>query len=70
MLPGVTVTLQGETVVRRRRPASPTTQGFYRFVALPPGAYTLTFTMCGFGTLNREGVKRVPGRDRGGERLA
>jgi len=32
-------------------------KGFYRFAALPPGTYSLTFTLSGFATLNRAGVK-------------
>jgi hypothetical protein len=32
-------------------------KGFYRFAALPPGSYTLVFSLPGFATLNREGVR-------------
>ena len=56
VLPGVTVTIKGETIVGTQTSVS-NEQGLYRFAALPPGSYTLTFTMNGFTTLNRPGLK-------------
>jgi len=56
VLPGVTVTLEGEGVA-----GTPTTvtsgKGFYRFNRLHPGFYDLTFKMDGFTALNRSGVR-------------
>ena len=53
VLPGVTITIRGSGV-----PGAPTVvsseTGAYRFPALPPGDYTLEFTLQGFGTLRRE----------------
>ena len=54
VLPGVTVALKGEAVVGTQTAVSGP-QGVYRFPALPPGTYDLTFTLAGFGTLRRQG---------------
>ena len=37
-------------------------KGFYRFISLPPGAYTVTFSLSGFATVNRQGVKAGVGQ--------
>src|SRR6266850_5940547 len=60
VLPGVTVTLRGATVVGAQT-STTNEAGLYRFPALPPGTYHLSFTMPGFGTLNREGVRASVG---------
>jgi hypothetical protein len=57
-LPGVTVSLQGPAVVGVQTTQT-TDAGFYRFAALPPGTYSLSFAMKGFGTVNRPQI-RVP----------
>jgi hypothetical protein len=55
VLPGVTVTLSGAAVM-----GTPTTvtdaNGAYRFPALAPGDYQLTFELSGFGTATREDI--------------
>src|SRR5205823_11063622 len=55
VLPGVTATLQGAGVA-----GQPTTvtgsDGAYRFPSLPPGEYSLTFTLQGFSTVRREKI--------------
>ncbi len=55
VLPGVTVTIRGAGV-----PGSPTVvtseTGSYRFPALPPGDYSLEFTLQGFATLRRDNI--------------
>ena len=55
VLPGVTVTLRGAGV-----PGAPTVvtteTGTYRFPVLPPGTYTLEYTLAGFSTFRREAV--------------
>lgn len=56
VLPGVTVALKGTSVVGVQT-ATTNEKGFYRFPALPPGSYTLTFTLSGFATMNRESVR-------------
>ncbi len=60
VLPGVTVTLKGPAIVGSQT-ATSSEKGFYRFVALPPGAYSLSFALSGFGTLNREGIRAQVG---------
>ncbi|HEY7412675.1 MAG TPA: TonB-dependent receptor [Vicinamibacteria bacterium] len=55
-LPGVTVTIRSAVLMGTQTTTS-NAEGFYRFAALPPGSYTLTFTQAGFGTVNREGVR-------------
>src|SRR6185369_1103940 len=59
-LPGVTVTLKGPEVVGQQTSMT-NEKGFYRFPALPPGVYTLTYSLSGFGTLNHEGVRAAVG---------
>jgi hypothetical protein len=55
VLPGVTVTLRSEAVPGE--PSTVTTEtGAYRFPALPPGTYSLTFALQGFTTLQRDGI--------------
>jgi Carboxypeptidase regulatory-like domain/TonB dependent receptor-like, beta-barrel len=55
-LPGVTVTIKGEAIVGTQTDVT-NEKGFFRFVALPPGAYAMSFSLSGFATLNRPGVK-------------
>ncbi len=55
-LPGVTVSLLGSNIVGTQS-AITTANGFYRFVALPPGAYELRFNLDGFSAVNRTGVR-------------
>ncbi len=55
-MPGVTVTLTGPMINGAQTTVS-NDEGFYRFIALPPGAYDVSFTLTGFATLNRQGVK-------------
>jgi outer membrane receptor protein involved in Fe transport len=56
VLPGVTVTLRG-TQVAGTQASQTTSEGRFRFVALPPGAYDLSFSLAGFSTLNRTGIR-------------
>ena len=60
-LPGVTVTLKGPTIVGEQI-STTNERGLYRFAALPPGTYTLTFSMSGFATLHREGLRTSLGQ--------
>jgi len=56
VLPGVTVTLSGAAVM-----GSPSVVtdagGAYRFLALGPGEYTVSFDLTGFGPVVREGIR-------------
>ena len=56
VLPGVTVTIKGDTIVGTQTSIS-NEAGLYRFPALPPGVYSLSFALSGFTTLNRQGLK-------------
>lgn len=55
-LPGVTVTAQSPALVVPQTTTS-TGDGSYRFPALPPGEYTVTFTLSQFQTVRQEGVR-------------
>jgi hypothetical protein len=55
-LPGVTVTVTGPNIVGTET-ATTNDQGFYRFINLPPGDYALGFTMSGFKSITRRGVR-------------
>jgi hypothetical protein len=56
VLPGVTVTLQGPGVAGQ--PSTVTgSDGAYRFPTVPPGEYTVVFTLQGFSTVRQE---RIP----------
>jgi len=56
VLPGTSVTLQGQALISERVTAANET-GVYRFVSVPPGEYVLRFEVSGFKTLNREGIR-------------
>ena len=55
VLPGVTVTLRGAGVAGA--PTAVTSEtGTYRFPLLPPGTYSVEYTLTGFSTLKREDI--------------
>ena len=54
-LPGVTVTVTGEQTVPQTRVTD--VQGRYLFQALPPGEYRVEYSLEGFQTLVRDGVR-------------
>src|SRR5262245_52564329 len=56
ILPGVTVSLTGEKVVGTQTSVT-NPQGFYRFTALPPGDYDLSFELQGFAKMKRPKVQ-------------
>jgi carboxypeptidase family protein/TonB-dependent receptor-like protein len=55
VLPGVTVSISGEKIVGTQTTVT-NAEGFYRFIALPPGSYDLTYAIAGFATLKRPGI--------------
>jgi hypothetical protein len=57
VLPGVTVEASSPALIEKARTAITDGTGQYRIVALPPGPYTVTFTLGGFSTVRREGVE-------------
>src|SRR5262245_38055498 len=55
VLPGVTVTASSSSMMGVQTTVT-SGEGAYRFPAVPPGTYTLTFELPGFNTLKREGI--------------
>ena len=56
VLPGVTVTLASPSMMGTRTAIS-TAEGQYRFPAIPPGVYQLTYELSGFGTVRRDEIR-------------
>ncbi len=56
VLPGVTVTVRGATIVGAQTTVS-NEKGLYRLAGLPPGSYDLSFAISGFATLTRTAVR-------------
>ena len=56
VLPGVTVTATSPSALGAQTTVSSET-GNYRFPALPPGVYTVTYELAGFNTVRREGIQ-------------
>jgi hypothetical protein len=56
VLPGVTITASSPSALGVQTTVTSET-GNYRFPAVPPGVYALTFEMGGFNTLRREGIQ-------------
>ena len=57
VLPGVTVEAASPALIEKVRIAVTDGAGQYAIVNLPPGAYTVTFTLTGFSIVKREGVE-------------
>src|SRR6266540_4371651 len=57
ILPGVTVEAASPVLLERVRTAVTDGTGQYRLPELPPGPYTLTFSLTGFTTVKREGIE-------------
>src|SRR5437899_3338696 len=57
ILPGVTVEAASDALIEKVRAATTDATGQYRIVDLRAGAYTLTITLPGFNTFEREGVE-------------
>ena len=56
VLPGVTVTISGPALMGTRV-ATTNDQGAYRIAAVPPGDYTVLFTLDGFAPLKRTEIR-------------
>jgi len=56
VLPGVTVTATGPALIQPQTTVTSET-GNYRFPAVPPGAYSVSFELAGFNTLKRDGIQ-------------
>src|SRR4249919_2145865 len=55
VLPGVTVTATSPALIQPQTTVTSET-GNYRFPAVPPGSYALSFELAGFNTLKRDGI--------------
>ena len=58
VLPGVTVTATSPALIQPQVQVTGA-DGDYRFIALPPGVYTVDFELAGFQNVKREGVRVV-----------
>ncbi len=56
VMPGVTVTIASPSM-QGVRTAVTNDEGAYRFPAIPPGEYRITYELAGFATVNREGIR-------------
>src|SRR5881394_2627078 len=56
VLPGVTIEATSPVLLEKTRSAVTDASGQYRIPDLPPGKYTVTFTLTGFATVKREDV--------------
>ena len=57
VLPGTTVEAASPALIEGRRTVVTDGQGRYSIVDLRPGAYTVTFSLTGFGTVVRQGIE-------------
>lgn len=60
VLPGVSVEVASPALIEKVRSAVTDGTGLYRIVNLPPGIYSVTFTLQGFNTVRREQVEVSP----------
>jgi len=58
VLPGVTVTVSSPALIQPQTQVT-SAEGDYRFIALPPGVYDVTFELAGFQNVKREGVRVI-----------
>jgi hypothetical protein len=56
VLPGVTVSVTSPSMIGTQTQVS-NENGLYRFPAVPPGTYELTFELAGFNTMKRSGIQ-------------
>src|SRR5689334_7600700 len=57
VLPGVTVEVESPALIEKVRSATTDGSGQYKIIQLPPGVYTVTFTMPGFTTVKRDRIE-------------
>ena len=61
VLPGVTVEASSPVLIERVRTVTTDGEGRYNIVDLPPGTYTVTFSLTGFSIVKREGLELSSG---------
>jgi hypothetical protein len=59
VLPGVTVEVASPALIEKTRTAVTNESGQYTVVSLPPGTYSVTFTLPGFSTTKRDGIEML-----------
>src|SRR5439155_3075264 len=59
VLPGVAVEAASPALIEKARTAVTNESGQYTLVSLPPGTYTVTFTLPGFSITKREGIEMI-----------
>ena len=57
VLPGVTVEVSSPALIEKVRTAVSDGNGQYRIVNLPPGVYSVTFSLPGFSTVKRDALE-------------
>src|SRR5205085_1280298 len=57
VLPGVTVEVSSPALIEKTRSTVTDGSGLYQIISLPPGTYSVTFTLPGFSTVKREGIE-------------
>ena len=57
VLPGVTIEASSPALIEKVRTAATDGSGQYKVIQLPPGVYSVTFTLPGFSVVKREGVE-------------
>ena len=60
-VPGVTVEAASPALIEKVRTVVTDGEGQYKLVGLAPGAYIVTFSLTGFGTVKREGIALTTG---------
>jgi hypothetical protein len=60
VLPGVTVEASSPALIEKVRTVVTDGSGQYRIVNLPPGTYSVSFTLPGFSTVKRDGIEVSP----------
>ena len=58
VLPGVTVTVSSPALIQPQAQVT-SAEGDFRFIALPPGVYEVSFELSGFQNIKREGIRVV-----------
>src|SRR4029077_5199058 len=57
VLPGVTIEAASPALIEKTRTVVTDGEGQYKFVSLPPGVYSVTFSLEGFTSFKRDGVE-------------
>src|SRR5258706_1681936 len=57
VLPGVTVEVASPALIEKTRSTVTDGAGLYQIISLPPGSYTVTYSLSGFSTYKRDGLE-------------